>query len=139
MERQASLLVADEIYYNLHGKAILHGIYHGDLTIPTDPSVSPQLIFFFMGETDVSDPFHTLAVEVKLPGASPVRNPVNVLPPEIVKNAHAGRTRLYYRHPVLITAPVLKPGRIEAKLIHERGEISVTTPWISLNPPPASS
>jgi len=135
MMRQASLLVADEIYYNLHGKAILQGIYHGDLTIPADPSVAPQLIFFFMGETDVSDPFQTLAVEVTLPGAEPVRNFVGVMPPEFVTNASAGRTRLYFRHPLLIQAPVLKPGKIDAKVIHEKGEISVGAPWISLNPP----
>jgi hypothetical protein len=135
MARQASLLIADEIYYNLYGKAILQGIYGGDLTIAADPSVSPQLIFYFMGETDISEPFQSMAVEVTLPGNPPVRSFVPVMPPEFIKSISVGRTRLYYKHPLLIQTPVLRPGKIDAKIIHESGEISVGTPWIVLNPP----
>jgi hypothetical protein len=134
MARQASLLVADEIYYNLYGKAILQGIYSGDLTIPVDPSASPQLIFYFMMEADIAEPFKSLAVEVTLPGNQPIRNFVPVMPPEFIKSVSAGRTRAYYRHPLLLQAPVLHPGKIEAKIIHESGEIEVIAPWIALNP-----
>lgn len=136
MARQASLLVADEIYYNLYGKAILQGIYSGDLTIPVDPSSSPQLIFYFMAETDLSEPFQSLAIEVILPGNQPIRNFVPVPPPDFVRSVSPGRTRAYYRHPLLIPAPVLRPGKIEAKIIHERGELIVGAPWIALNPSP---
>ncbi len=127
------LLVADEIYYNLHGKAILQGIYSGDLGIPTDPSPAPQLLFFFMMETDLTDPFKSLAVEVTLPGSPPVRNQVFVTFP-VPLAAHEGRSRLFYRHPLLIQRPMLRPGRIEAKVIHESGEIIVGAPWIALPP-----
>jgi hypothetical protein len=85
---RASLTHAqDEIYYNLHGNAILQGVYHGDLTIPLDPSSSPQLIFYFMAETDLLEPFQSLAVEVIIPGNQPIRNFVPVMPPEFVKSA----------------------------------------------------
>lgn len=130
MSRQAALLVADEIYYNLYGKAILQGIYHSDLVIPINPSTAPQLLFYFMMETDVADPFRSLAVEITLPGNPPVRNQVLVtfpIPPAAVQE----RTRLFYRHPLLIQAPILRPGHIEAKVIHEGGEISVGSPWIT--------
>lgn len=134
MTRQASLLVADEIYYNLYGKAILQGIYNGDLTIPVDPSTSPQLIFYFMVEVDISESLRTLAVEVNLPGNQPVRHFVPIVPAEFIKSTVQGRTRAYYRHPMLMQAPVLRPGRIEAKIIYESGEIEVMAPWIVLNP-----
>ena len=62
--RQASVIVADEIYFNLHGKAILQGIYNTDLVIPSDPTAVPRLVFYYMIETDLSDPFHSLSVEV---------------------------------------------------------------------------
>jgi hypothetical protein len=135
MARQASLMVADEIYYNLQGKAILQGLYHADLTIPSEPAFAPQLIFYFMAETDVDEPFKVLHAEVTLPGNQPVRNFVNVIPPELFKSVPPGRTRAYYRHPLLVTGPILRSGKIEAKLIHEKGELIVGAPWIVLNQP----
>ena len=127
------MLVADEIYFNLHGKAILQGIYHGDLLIPTVPSSAPQLLFYFMMETEVTDPFRSLTVEVKLPDIPPIRNQVLVTFP-IPPSTHEGRTRLFYRHPLLVQAPTLRPGRIEAKVIHDSGEIAVGAPWITTTP-----
>jgi hypothetical protein len=141
-ERQASLLVADEIYFNLYGKATLQGIYQTDLGIAVDPSQISQLVFFFWIETDVSDPFHSLAVEVVLPGSDAIRNQVVIFPPDFTAAAAAatpGRTRLVYRHPLLVPGPTLRPGKIAAKVIHEKGEIAVTAPWITLNTPPKLS
>jgi hypothetical protein len=131
------LLIADEMYFNLYGKVILQGIYNNDLVIPKDPSTAPQLIFYFAIETDIIDPFHSLNVEVTLPGAEPVRNIVFVLPPQLVEaqaKAAPERVRYYVRHPLLIPNPILRPGRIEAKAIHEKGEIPVSTQWITLAP-----
>lgn len=127
------LLVADEIFYNLHGKAVLQGIYHTDLTIPGEQITAPQLIFFFVIETDLSNPFHSIQVEVTLPGAEPVRQPVLIPPPQFITaqaNSQPERTRFYLRHPLLIQTPTLRAGRIEAKVIHEAGEIIVGAPWI---------
>jgi hypothetical protein len=137
-ERQAFLMVADEIYFNLYGKATLQGIYQTDLGIAVDPSIIAQLIFFFVMEADVIDAFHSLAVEVTLPGSDPIRNEVAIFPPDITAAAMAAtpeRTRVTYRHPMLIPTPKLRPGKILAKVIHEKGEITVTAPWISLNRP----
>lgn len=142
MSRQAALLIADEIYYNLHGKATLQGIYNDDLVIPTDPSTAPQLLFFFIIQTDVSNPFKSLSVEVTLPQTPPVSGIVFVAPPELLAaliQAHPQRTVYTVKHPLLITAPALRPGRIEAKVIHEAGEIPVTAQWIRLNAPPIAA
>jgi hypothetical protein len=129
MPRQATLLVADEFYLNLHGKAVLHGIYPGDLIIPLDPSNAPQLIFYFTIETDISEPFKSLMTEITLPGAAPVRTPALVAFP---LTGAEGQARLIYRQPVLIPGPTLRRGRIEAKVIHESGEIEVWAPSITL-------
>jgi hypothetical protein len=138
MPRQATVIIADEIYYNLYGKAILQGIYNTDLVIPVNPSTAPQLLFFFIIETDIGDPFNSLSVEVALPEeAVPVKNFV-MIPPvqwmEAQAKAQPERTTFTVRHPLLIPAPVLRVGRIVAKVIHERGEILVSPQWISLNP-----
>jgi len=133
--RQALMLVADEIYYNLQGKAILQGIYTTDLIIPTDPTPVRQLLLFFVIETDLSEPFTSLNVEITLPGSTPVRNAVFVPPPQFLatlQQTQPGRTRFFVRHPVLIQNPILRPGLIEAKVIHESGEIAVTGQWIEL-------
>jgi hypothetical protein len=135
-ERQASVLVSDEIYFNLYGKVILQGIYQTDLGIAADPSQIPQLVFFFSIETDPNDPFHSLAVEVTIPGGQAIRTSVGIFPPEIAAAAMAaspGRARLIYRQPLLVPGPTLRPGKIDAKVIHEKGEIAVSAPWIVLN------
>jgi hypothetical protein len=137
MARQATLLVADEIYYNLQGKAILQGIYQTDLVITTDPQPAPQLIFYFIIEGDATDPFRSLEVEVALPGSEPIRRSVRItttVPAEVVAN----KGRVFLRYPLLAPALLLRPGRIEAKVIHENGEIVVRTHAIVLTAQPQS-
>jgi hypothetical protein len=131
--RQASLLVADEIFFNLHGKAILHGIYNTDLIINADQMTIAQLIFYFSIETELSEPFLSLSAEVTLPGTDPVQQMVLVPPPQFVTaqaRANPERSRWYTRYPLLISGPVLRPGRIGARVIHESGDIIVNAPWI---------
>ena len=135
--RLAALIIADEVYYNLHGKAILQGIYNTDLIIPVEPTQAPQLIFYFIIETDISEPFESLKVEVTLPGSAPHSSFVLVPPPQFLRTqaeTQKDRSRWYTRFPLLIPAPQLRPGKIEARVIHEKGEIPVTTHWIVLNP-----
>jgi hypothetical protein len=137
MSRQATVLIADEMYFNLYGKGILQGIYSNDLAIPTDPSTTPQLLFYFIIETDMAEPFKSLAVEVTLPGSPPIRNFVMIPPPqwfEMQAKNQSDRTRITFKHHLLIPAPTLRPGRIEMKVIHEAGEIAVTPQWVTLNP-----
>src|ERR1700683_2721768 len=114
MPRQAMVLIADEILFNLYGKVFLHGVYNNDLIIPRDPSGSPQLIFYFAIETDISEPFQSLHVEVTLPGAQLVRNVVFIPSPQLIAaqaKANPARLRFNVRHPLIIPNPVLQPGR----------------------------
>jgi hypothetical protein len=127
-ERMASVLVADEIYYNLQGKVILQGVYINDIVIASDPSALAQLIFFFTAETDLTDPFRSLQVQVTLPGNAPISTHVPLPPPAY--NALSTRTRFAAKWPLLVPTPLLRAGQIVAKVIHERGELVATTPWI---------
>jgi hypothetical protein len=138
MARQASLLVADEIFYNLHGKAVLQGIYNADLVLNAQSAVVPQLIFFFMAESDLNDPFRSVVVEVTLPGNEPIRQQVPIALP-LQTSAPPGRTKIFVKWPLLIGGPTLRPGHIEAKFIHEGGEIIVGAPWIVLRSAPSDA
>ena len=86
-----------------------------------------------MAETDLDDPFRSLDLEVTLPGSEPVRQSVPVAWP--VQPETAGRSKIFVRWPLLISMPTLRPGRIDAKVIHDAGEIVIGAPWITLNPP----
>jgi hypothetical protein len=86
-----------------------------------------------MAESDITDPFQSLMLEVTLPGSDPVRQPVPIFP-NIVAASNPGRSRFFYRQPLLIPGPTLRAGHIEAKVIHEKGEIVVGSPWIILHP-----
>jgi hypothetical protein len=133
--RQATLLVADDARIALTGKFDISGIYTSDIMILTDPTVAPQLVFLFLVETDLSEPFKSLVIEIKLPGSDPIRLPPLVIPP--IGPAPSGRTRQLYRWPQLVQSALLRPGKIEAKIIHESGEIVIGGPWISLVTPSA--
>jgi hypothetical protein len=132
-DRQAMVLVADEIFFNLHGKAILQGIYNSDLVINLPEIKAPQMVFYFMIETDLSQPFQSLSVQVTFPGSEPIQQGLFVPPPQLLAaqaQQDPKRLRWYTRHPMLVQAPTLRPGQIDAKVIHESGEIKVFTPWI---------
>jgi len=116
MARQASVLVADEIYYNLSGKAILHGIYHREMKILQDPSTTHQLIFYFMAEADSTDLFESLVAEVTFPGSPAIRENVGLISPEITEDVSC-LERALYRHALLVQMPTLRPGRIEVKMV----------------------
>lgn len=136
VSRRASLLVADDARVSLNGKFDLAGVYTGDITILTDPTVAPQLVFLFFVETDLKEPFKTLAFEILLPGGAPVRLPPMPIPPPAP--APAARTRQIFQWPQLVQSVLLRPGKIEAKVIHESGEIVVAGPWVTLASPPAT-
>jgi len=135
MARQASLLVADEILFNLQGKAVLQGVYTGDLVITANPTPLAQLVFFFLAETDISDPFRSLSAQVTLPESAPVTTQVPIQWPAPFLPSE--RTKIFVKWPMLISGPSLRPGRINAKLIHENGEIAVGAPWIIQTPAPS--
>ena len=128
-ERQATLLVADELLVSVTGKFIVQSVFTSDIVLATDPMLVAQLIFFFLIECDIQNPFQTLAVQVTLPGESPVTSAVPIVRPA-PDSIPPGRTRWINRWPIVYSLPTLRPGRIEAKVIHESGEIAVTAPWI---------
>src|SRR5215469_533653 len=41
------------------------------------------------------------------------------------------------KYPLLFTTPILRPGPVEAKVMHERGEVYTAAPFIVLTPTPA--
>lgn len=127
MERQASVLVCDDFYVSLNGKFIAHGIYTTNILIP-EPLRVNQLVFLFQIETDVEDPFERLLVQATLPGQVTKAHPVP-MPPFVPA---PGQTRQIFQFPLLVQYPTIQPGQIEAKIIHERGEIIAATPWVVL-------
>lgn len=137
----ATLLVCDDLLYSLTGKINLFGIYTGDIGVPLQMQATGQLVFLFLLEGDLSERPGRVTLEVSLPGeSSPNRLDVG---PLAVPAAAPGRTRWNLRLPFLVAQPVLRPGRIEAKIIHGKDEISVRGPWITLTgaaptPTPAS-
>jgi hypothetical protein len=83
-----------------------------------------------MIESDADDPFEKISSEVTFPGQPTVRKEMPLSPSTILP----GRTRRLYKLPLLIQAAILNPGRVDAKIVHEKGEIAVTGPWIVLAP-----
>src|SRR5262245_55481142 len=129
MSRQASLIVSDDFFVSLTGKFIVHGVYTTDIIIPVDPTPVHQLVFVFHVETDIDEPFERLRLQVTLPGQD---RPTAVEVPNLKVLPTPERTRWLTRFPLLMPQPVLRPGRIDARVIHEKGEIIATAPWISL-------
>src|ERR1035437_3079683 len=120
-DRFVAVLVADEIYYNLHGKAILQGIYNADIVLASEEQQTAQLVCLFMVETDIANPFRSLQVQVTLPGNAPISSQVPVQWPP-APNMPSDRKKMFVKWPLLIPAPVLRPGQIEAKAIHRSEE-----------------
>jgi hypothetical protein len=128
IERRAAVLVADEVLFALNGKAYLQGIYTGDITIVGNAMPLPQLIFMFIVETGITKPFNSLVLQAIVPGNPPAKL---VVPPELqAVHPVAGRDRIIIRFPLVVPMPVLRPGRIDARVLHEDGEIEVGAPWI---------
>jgi hypothetical protein len=131
IERSASFEVADDFRIALTGKMDLLGIYPGDIVIPSEGVVVAQLIIFWTIHTGADDPFKSLSIEINFP-----QNPALILqgmaPPQISGPIPEGRTRFTIKQPQLVQAVPLRSGRMTGRVIHERGEIAVNGPWITL-------
>lgn len=130
---QVILLVCDDLRLEFNGKTILVGVYNGDIIIPFSPFAAGQLYFIFNFECDVSEIPRNLTFEITLPGQKPLQWPCPI--PQDVKIPNE-RKKAYVRQPCPIFGPVLNEGRIEAKVIHDMGEIEVAAPWIVQMPAP---
>jgi hypothetical protein len=127
--RQATVLVCDELLISVTGKFTLLGNYTGDISIPTVPTIVPQLVFYFIIESDINDVYRSLSLQVALPKSPPIVQPLPII---LQTPTQPDRSRWTMRWPLLVSQPTLNPGRIETKVIHESGEIVAGTPWIVL-------
>jgi hypothetical protein len=125
--RQATVLVADDWSHTLTGKFNLVGAYNTDISIPLDPTLAAQLVFLFIVETSTDDPFQKLEVHVALPGGDSRHL---VLPLHQFVLRPSDQRRWCVRYPLLFLNPLLRPGPIEATVIHEKGTISTAAPFI---------
>jgi hypothetical protein len=131
-ERRASVFVCDDVLISLNGKFNALGMYTGDIAIFGGEVPSAQLVFVFQIECDLADPYRSLIAQVTLPGEGPRQMPI---PFVIPTPAPDGRGRWTIRWPFLVTRPTLRPGRIEAKVIHEKGELIAGYQWIVTTSP----
>jgi hypothetical protein len=125
-ERIATVIIADDMTTSFNGKLNLRGIYTQDIAIPMTPLRAPQLIFVFHIEFDVDDLVKKFDIEVEFPGSTHHRSEIIVPSP----TPSTGRTR----HVLSFTIPFvnieLNLGKIHAKVIHDKGTIDVSVPWI---------
>ncbi|MGO9486764.1 MAG: hypothetical protein ACLPX9_19690 [Rhodomicrobium sp.] len=134
MTVQASLLVSDDLLIALNGKWTIVGVYTGDIVVPSGGLVVPQMVFIFMVRVGVGELFERLEVEVLFPKEAEPRRQV---PPLMIDQTAIpkGRKQISLKWPFLISQPTLNPGRIQAKLIHDKGEIEVPGPWVVTSNP----
>ncbi len=114
------MFVADDWTTSIGGKISISGVYGTDIYIPMEPYPAIQLVFVFLVETDPNDRFQTLVLQVKLPGEAPKSM---ALPLHTFKDGATDQIRWFMKYPFLYRSPVLRRGQIEAKVIHEKGEI----------------
>jgi hypothetical protein len=111
------------------GKLIIIGVYNNDIVIPTDEFTATQMQFLFSAECLRSDPFQFVKFEVTLPGNDPlIAAPEHIV--QVPDTYMPERKRLYIKQAIAVTAVKLRPGRILARVIHEKGEIPVRGGWI---------
>ena len=125
--RQASVLVADEVTFSLNGKLNIIGLYTGDIIIPNISVFLNQLIFVFIIETEPTEPFRELKVQVTLPSGQHIENIVNI---ETLNPTVSDSIKWTTRFPVAFYGAVLTAGSIVAKVIHEKGELIAAAPVI---------
>jgi hypothetical protein len=128
MSAQASLIVCDDIRFEITGKAIIVGMYTSDIVIPAPEYTIPQLFFLYFYECPIEERPTRIAIQLTLPGQPPIlwqASPAieSVAIPE-------GRRGFIYRQIVPALGAVLRPGRIEARITTDRGDIDVRAPWI---------
>src|SRR5437588_7865501 len=127
-ERHATFFICDDLLVALNGKFTVAGMYTGDVIIPADETKLSQLVIFVEAETPIEKPFRSLNVLVQFPGEeAKVLNASALLP---VPMQVSGRTAIKVRVPFLIPQPVLRPGPIEVKIVHEDGVLFAGKQWI---------
>jgi hypothetical protein len=136
MTANATLLVCDDVRFETGGKLLVIGAYSGDIAIPADPSQVSQLVFVISVDIPIDETPSSITTEIQLPGAEPSISTNNLIRPE----AGEGRSTFMYRQIMGVKDPILKPGRIYAKVSFGEREIEMATPWIVMaSAPPTVS
>jgi hypothetical protein len=132
--RQAFVTICDDVRIEISGKLIMIGVYTNHIIIPTEPFIAPQLVFNFYAESDINDPFTSVTFEVNLPQQPIQRVDIPLGMP--AKPVNPQWTRWFVRQPMIVRPAILHFGRIDTKVIHDRGELEAGGAWILSTPPP---
>jgi hypothetical protein len=127
-----SVIMCDDLRIEMNGKVFIIGMYPNNIVIPNEEVVCPQLQFFFAADFDKGDIPTTLAYEVELPGEKPQRAEVPVFIPAFEE----GHTRWLSRYALTLATPKLRTGKIDARVITEKGVFSAVAGWIAVFQPP---
>jgi hypothetical protein len=130
-DRRASIIVSDDFFFAIGGKVTLSGVYIQDLVIPFAGTPINQLVFFFTIQSPKERPFKSISLKILFPGLEPKITPIPVFPR--VPSSDPKRTKILITQPILIQQVVLNPGRVQATVIHEDGEIDAGGIWIVLH------
>jgi hypothetical protein len=115
----------------------LVGIYNTEIVIPQLEQPTGQLVFYFVVHCDLTERPNVLTLEVTLPGEAPRAMPVMIgVPPPPME----GRQRWMIQLPFPIMQPVLRPGRIEGRVLFDGANpVDIRGPWISLSAAPQAT
>jgi hypothetical protein len=122
-----SVTVCDDIRLEANGKLILIGVYTGNIVIPADDYVTPQISFFF--HIDIPRDTHPTKVmcEIGLPGGSPPQRGEIAIAQPAFKEGH---TRWVMRHVLGFRNAPLIPGKIEARVYIDDEVYPAVAAWV---------
>jgi hypothetical protein len=129
ISRDAMFFLCDDVLVALSGKMTIAGMYTSDIIIPNEGIQIAQLVAVFTIRTPMETPFQKLVLQISMPGEE---NPQQIdLSGQSKSASIPGRTTLNYKLPFLIGNPILHSGPIEAKVIHESGEMLAGRHWVT--------
>lgn len=133
----ATVIVCDDLRMEINGKLFFIGMYPAHIVIPGEELQIQKLVFFFNADFPITHIPKKIRYEVALPGEKAHPSEMEPNPPEFRKE----HTRFITRHAITFVNPILRLGKIGAKLIVDDGEeISVAAGWVQnpSEPPPTA-
>jgi hypothetical protein len=125
------VMTCDDLRIEFNGKLILVGIYPGNITIPanTVELAVNQLQFLFFADFPKEEVPKEITFEVELPGEPAQRQSITVAvePPPPIQEKH---TRWLVRQGLGFVRPVLRLGKIQARMITDGVTYPAVAPWI---------
>jgi hypothetical protein len=132
----ASVIVAEDLLTSLSGKANINNVFTNDILIPGE--LLTQLVFIFKVEGEQSDLPRNFRYEVQLPGEA-----IQILERPVPEGWRVPeeREKWVVFQPFLVGPLMLRPGKIEVRIIMGEKTIHLAAPWINLfptaSPPPS--